>query len=245
MPRGMTNPLSRLTPNVSQRLQTWETILKHLEQEREVKARPTITLSRAFGCEGFPVAERLKAQLEAWTGEPWNIYDKTLLEEAAKGAHLDAGVLKNLGVTAGRLERLGLAPKEFYEHVRAFDVLSRHVVQLAQSGNAIIVGRGGAVLCRALANCFHFRIEASLEWRITTMMSRLGMPRDEAERFVTHNSERREAFMREQLKVDPKDLGFFDAAFNNARHGVPEIAAAIFAYVKESWSSSPHAAAAP
>jgi cytidylate kinase len=236
----MTNPLSRLTPSVSQRLQTWETILKHLEQERVVKARPTVTLSRAFGCEGFPVAERLKTLLEAQTGEPWNIYDKTLLEAASAGGNVSSDVLKNLGVTAGRLERLGLAPKEFYEHVRAFDLLSKHIVHLAQGGNAILVGRGGAVLCQALANCFHFRIEAPIEWRITTMMSRLGMPRAEAETFVKHNSERREAFVREQLKADPKDLSYYDAAFNNARRGAPEIAAAIAAFVKEGWANSPH-----
>jgi cytidylate kinase len=245
MDRRMTNPLSRLTPPVSQRLQTWDGILRRLEQERVVKARPTVTLSRAFGCEGFPVAERLKTLLEARTGEPWNIYDKTLLDAAAAGGDVAEQVMKNLGVTAGRFERLGLAPKEFYEHVRAFDVLSRHIVHLAQGGNAILVGRGGAVLCKALENCFHFRIEASLEWRITTMMRRLDMPRHEAETFVTYNSERREAFMRDQLKVDPKDSSFFDATFNNARHGAPEIAAAIAAFVTEAWAHSPHAAQAP
>lgn len=240
----MVSPLSKLSLPIPQRLQAWEDIQRRLEQEREVKARPTVTLSRVFGCEGFPVAERLKAAFEAQTGEPWNIYDKTLLEAVVADAGLSEKVLKNLGVTAGRFERLGLAPAEFYEHVRAFDVLSRHIVDLAQAGNAIIVGRGGAVLTNRLSNCFHFRIEAGLAWRIEAAMKRLDVPRDEAERFVTHNQERREAFMREQLKVDPQDASFYDAVFNNARHGAPEIAAGIFAFVKEAWAASPHAAPA-
>lgn len=231
----MVSPLTKLSPPIPGRIQAWEDIQRRLEQERESKARPTITLSRVFGCEGFPVAEKVKALLEAETGEPWNVYDKTLLEAVMADEGLSEKVLKNLGVTAGRLERMGLAPKEFYEHVRAFDALSRHIVHLAQAGNAIIVGRGGAVLTQALGNCFHFRIEAKVEWRVQAMMERLSMPRDEAERFVTLNQERREAFMREQLKVDPKDLGFYDAVFNNARHGAAEMAAAITAFVREGW----------
>jgi len=237
----MTNPLSRLSPPIPQRLQAWEDIQQRLREEREVKIRPTVTLSRVFGCEGFPVAERLKELLELQTDESWVVYDKALLEAALTTEGTSEKALKNLGIMASSFERLGLATAEFYEHVRAFDALSRHIVHIAHGGNAIIVGRGGSVLCNALTNCFHFRIEASLEWRINAVMRRLGMPRHEAETFVAYNSKNRVDFIRNQLKIDPQDLSYYDATFNNARHGVLEMAAAMAAYIQESWASSPHA----
>lgn len=234
----MPRPFHLLIPGVAPRLQAWEDIQSRLHHDASVKPRPAVTLSRSFGCEGFPIAERVKADLEKLSGEPWNIYDKTLLEEVQKEEGVSIRVMQNLGLTASRLERLGLAPAEYYEQVRAFDRMRQHIVQVATGGNAIIVGRGGAVLCQALKNCFHFRVDAPFEWRASSMAARLQLPLGEAEDFVRANSQRRDDFVKSQLGADPTDVLRYDAVFNNARHGVAEIAAAITAYVQAGWSFS-------
>lgn len=235
----MPRPFHVLIPGVAPRLQAWEDIQSRLHHETSVKPRPTVTLSRSFGCEGFPIAERVKADLEKLSGEPWNVYDKTLLEAVQKEEGVSLRVMQNLGLTASRLERLGLAPAEYYEQVRAFDRMRQHIVQVATGGNAIIVGRGGAVLCRALSNCFHFRIDAPFEWRVSSLASRLQLPRAEAADFVLANTQRRDEFVKSQLSADPTEFLRYDAVFNNARHGVAEIASAITAYVKAGWSFTP------
>ena len=231
----MARPFTSLVPSIEHRLGTWRDIQQRLHQAPQLRLRPTVTLSRSFGCEGYPVAERIKVALEAVTSEPWNVYDKTLLEAVSKNEGVSMEVLKHLGTTAGALERMGLMPKGYYERVQAWDAQSHQLVQIAGAGNAVIVGRGGAVLCHELANCFHFRIDAPFEWRVESMAKRLELPRKEAEDFVKANSALRDDFIRKQLKAEPSDLANFDAVFNNARHGAAEISAAIVAYVREAW----------
>lgn len=232
----MTRPLHVLVPNIEHRLEAWERIQEKLHAPPQVRPRPTVTLSRTFGCDAFPVAERVKAALEAGSGEPWNVYDKSLLEAVGKEEGVSMRVLRNLGLSASRLEKLGLAPAEYYEQVRAFDAIGKHIVQVASGGNAIIVGRGGAVLCRDMTNCFHFRLDAPLDWRVENIALRLQLPRDEAREFVKANGSRRDEFTRSQLKADTSDPLLYDAVFNNARHGADEIAAAIVAFVKDAWA---------
>ena len=110
----MPRPFHVLIPGVAPRLQAWEDIQSRLHHEAAVKPRPTVTLSRSFGCEGFPIAERVKVELEKLSGEPWNLYDKTLLEEVQKEEGVSLRVMQNLGLTASRLERLGLAPSRVH-----------------------------------------------------------------------------------------------------------------------------------
>ncbi len=224
-----------LIPNISNRLSAWEEIQQHLTREPAPRVRPTITLSRAFGCEGFVLADALEKQLEAASGEPWNVYDRTLLEAVAKEEGIDLGTLERLGETARSIEKLGITPPEYYAHAEAFRAVARRLVQFATVGNAIIIGRGGAVLCHALTNCFHVRLDASLEWRVKSIEKRLEMSHPEALHLVGAHAEAREIFMREQLQVDPHDRSYFDMTFNNGRHDVAAIAASIVSYVRTSW----------
>lgn len=231
----MARPFVTLIPNIAHRLDAWETIQSHLAKAPAPKLRPTVTISRTFGCEAFLLADRLKTELEAACGEPWNVYDKTLLEAVAQEEGIELRTLKNLGETARSLEKLGISPPEYYAHTEAFRAVAARLTQFATVGNAIIVGRGGAVLCKDMRNCFHFRLDASLEWRTKSIETRLELSHADALAFVKSNQGLREQFLREQLRVDPTDVSFFDAMFNNARHGVADIASAITGYVRSSW----------
>ncbi|MFZ5443855.1 MAG: AAA family ATPase [Myxococcota bacterium] len=231
----MARPFGSLIPSISNRLSTWNEIQDHVTKAAAPRVRPTITLSREFGCEGFVLADALKARLEALSGEPWNVYDKTLLETVAKEEGIDVATLTRLGETARSFEKLGITPPEYHQHADAFRVLAERLVQFATVGNAIVIGRGGAVLCQSLPNCFHVRIEAPLAWRVKSMAARLEMTEGEASQFVASHASAREQFMREQLRVDPHDRSFFNVTFNNARSDVPAMTAAITGYLQASW----------
>lgn len=241
----MARPFSSLIPSINNRLSTWQEIQDHVRSGDEPKPRPTITISREFGCEGFVVADALKTMLEESSGEKWNVYDKTLLEAVAKEEGVDLEILKRLGETARSFEKLGITPPEYHHHAEVFRALANRLVQFATVGNAIILGRGGAVLCQALPNCLHVRIEANLSWRVRSLGSRMEMPIDEVRNFVLGHSSAREQFMREMLRVDPHDRTFFHLTFNNAKSTSPAMAAAIVAYLKASWSEKTYFKAAP
>lgn len=231
----MARHLSALSPSIEQRIVAWQQIQRRLLDKPKPKLRPTVTLSRAFGCEGFPLAERLRKDLEQRLGEPWLVYDKALLEEVAKQEDLPLAELERLGDVTRDLEGLGLGRTDYYHQLAELDAVARRLVQVAQLGNAVIVGRGGAALTRGLKNCFRFRLDASLEYRVRSMASRLELDRAEAEELVRVNSRERDRFVSERFKVNLADISLYDAVFNNERHSVAEISAAIVAYVQQAW----------
>jgi len=229
-------PLLTLPSSVEERLSGWVRI-----QERraagavKVQARPTVTLSRQFGCEGFPLALRLQQLFEADGGEPWSILDKELIEKIAQDEGIALGTLRRLEDPAQYLEAFGFHPRGAFTGDDAFARLAVAILSSARAGNAIIIGRGGAILCHKLENCFHFRMQASLEWRVAALAARMGItPREAADQEKTQ-SRRREQFIREHLAADPADPLYYDAVFNNERHSVAEIAEAIHAYVRSGW----------
>jgi len=231
----MAKPPSSLLPSVEHRLSAWAEVQYRLDNPPERKIRPTITVSRSFGCEGFPLAERLKALAEEASGEPWNIYDRALIKKVAQEEGISMRILKNLGDTSRALEALGACVPTHVTHDKAFEKIAKYIVQIALVGNAIVVGRGGAILCAGMTNCFHFRLEASLGWRVQSMMRRHEISQKEAEHLVETGSKQRERFISYSLGADITELRHYDALFNNEQHGVDDIASAILAYVRSAF----------
>ena len=232
----MAKPFSSLTPSIEHRLAAWEQIQYRLARPSEPRLRPTLTISRQFGCEGFPLAERLKGLCEESSGEAWNIYDKSLVEKVAHDEAISPSLLRNLGDISHLLESLGLHPSTHVTQDAAFEKVAKAIVQIAALGNAIVVGRGSSILCKDLQNCFHFRLEAGFDWRVASIMKRLEMGREEAEALVKTNTKLREKFISQCLGENIADLKHYHAVFNNERQSVQEVAAAILAYVKTGWT---------
>lgn len=230
----MARHLASLSPSIEHRLAAWQQIQRRLLDQPKPRLRPTITLSRAFGCEGYPVAERLRQDFEARTGEPWLVYDKALLEAVAKQEGVPVAELERLGDVRS-LDTLGLGASNYYQQLSELDAVGRRLVQFAHLGNAIIVGRGGAALTRGFKNCFHFRLDASFEYRVKSMAARLELDAGEAQELVRVNSRERDRFVAERFKVNLADLSLYDAVFNNERHSIAEISAAVVAYVARAW----------
>ena len=231
-------PGPSLPPSVQERLSGWVQIQERRAQNPGLqRPGPAITLSRQFGCEGFPAALRLQERLSGSTGTPWSLFDKALIEKVA----LDEGIpmpLLNEPEGPGRgLEAFGFHPRGAVTGDEAFAKVAETLVKVALQGHAIIVGRGGAVLCRGLDNAFHFRLEADLAWRVESYRRRMGCSLGEAEAMVKSQSRLRDRFIHDRLGADVADPGLYDAVFNNGRHSVEEIAAAMEAYVLSAWGA--------
>jgi len=230
-------PGNRLIPAVDVRLGSLLefTRRKEVEKSRRLVAdsmKPTVTISREFGCEGYPVAECLKNILEKKTGETWVVMDKALLEEVSKNHNLSEEMLKGLGEKSSFLDEIlaTFSPlwKTEKDHYR---LICRHMLSLAEKGNVILVGRGGAVVTQKLKNCIHFRIFASSEFKIRSISKRLGISAEEAEVFVQKKQKQRDAFMRDFLNHDGRDLSCYNLVFNNDRNSAEKMAATIAEYL--------------
>ena len=226
-----------LPSSVQERISGWIRIQERRQASSPARPmpRPTVTVSRQFGCEGFPLSLRLQERMQQASGETWSIFDKELLERLVREEGIPLPLLKDLENPARHLEQFGVHPRGLVTSDEAFARIADSILHLAREGNAIIVGRGGAVLCQKLENCFHFRLEAGLEWRLASLARRLGISHKEAAELEKHQSRLREHYMRDFLGLESVDRGCYDAVFNNERHSVDEIAGAIFGYVRCGW----------
>ncbi len=197
------------------------------------KTRPTITISREFGCEAYPMTECLKGIMEKKTGQPWAVMDKALLEEVAKNHQLSEEIVNSLGEKKSRIldEVLATFSSHWKSEKDYFRLLCKHVLALAEGGNAIIVGRGSSIVTQPLKNCYHFRVFASHQFKVASIARRLNISRDEAESVVEKNQKQRDAFIHDYFNLDPRDQRFYHLVFNNDKNSPERIAQTIAEYV--------------
>ena len=230
----MTKTFDTLIPSIEQRESGWIQIRERLARDAREVSHPTLTISREFGCEGHALAQRLKGLLDEASTEPWHVFDKALVEKVGADEKLSRHILSRLGDEshAGDVLKTQFG---FLTHDEVYASVVKHLIGIARTGCAIIVGRGGAVACQGLTNCFHFRLVASLEFRVATLARRRGLPLPEAEELVRTQSKLREKFVSNHLHADITLPRWYDAVFNNERQDVDTIAQACLLLVMAKW----------
>ena len=225
----------KLLPNIDRRMSAWIKIQAQLKKEPPSQQRPTITISRQFGAEAYPLAEILQDLLQIKTGEPWTIFDKSLIEKVSRETDLSEHFLTNLGDASKAFDALLTILPGIRTHSDAYQILSQYIIRIALDGNAIIIGRGGAVLTQHLSHCFHFRLEAPLEYRIRSIQERLGITSNEAKSLVIENQKVRERFIEGLLNSSIADTRFYHAVFNSSKSKSLGIARGIMGLIFENW----------
>jgi hypothetical protein len=221
--------IDRLIPSVAGRLSAWISVQERLREQPPRSPRPTLTITRQFGCEAYPLAERLKETLDARTGDTWTIFDKTLIEQVSRETHLSEQLFANLGDASRVLDALASTIPGWRTHAERYELLARQIVRIAQDGNAIIVGRGASVLTQAMPNCFHFRLEATHEHRVASIQRRLALDQQAADALVREHEQRRERFLDEMLHCSIADTRYYHAVYDTTRSPIERVGASICA----------------
>ena len=230
----MAKSYESMIPSVEQREHAWLQLRERLAHTSPSSLLPSVTISRQYGCEGYPLALRLKGLLEEASGTPWTIFDKALVEKVATDEHLSRELLNRLGDESHAQDVLK-AHFGYLTHDEAYARLVKHLVQIAAAGGAILVGRGGAIACHDLSNCFHVRLVGSFGFRAAAMARRLELPLAEAEELVRTQSELREKFISRCLGEDIAAVHWYDAVLNNERQGVEAMAQACRSIIVSGW----------
>ena len=205
--------------------------------DKRPKPRPCVTLSRQFGCEGYPVAEQLCELMIRKTGEPWVLIDRAVLDEVAKHHNISKDILEKLGEENRILDDLLATFSPRWTHSQdCFRMLCKHVVSLAEQGNVIIMELGGASITRHFEHAWHFRIFGSMDFKIRTIARRLHIEPEAAEKMILKQQKLRDAFTRDFLNKDDHDPALYDLLINNDRSTPEKIASTIAHYVTEALS---------
>jgi cytidylate kinase len=221
-----------LIPSIDKRLETWANLQNKANKKSLVEKKYSITLSREFGCEGYPLATELKKKLEHEKGGEWTVFDKALIERVSKDKNLSENFLENLGDDSQVMEILSIFKNRQKTQSEAFEILSEYIVKLAKAGNAILVGRGSTVLTNNLDNCFHFRLVAPFEYRVESISRRLDLSYEDAKKMVKEEEKRRDKFIEKHLSCNINDPLYYHAIFNNERNSITHISESIYSLME-------------
>lgn len=225
-----------LIPAIEQRISTLLEVARRVEREvasDKAKAKPkmTVTISREFGCEAYPMAEQLKKLLDAKTGETWALMDKALLEEVSKNQNVAESILQNLGERGFVDDMIATLSPRWKSEKDHYRRLCQYIISLANVGNVIIVGRGGAIVTKSMGNCYHFRMVAPHDFKIRSISKRLSIPHKEAEELIQKRQQQRDTFINNFLSCDASDPTHYHLVFNNAKSTTDKIAETILCYL--------------
>jgi len=206
---------------------------------------PVITLSRQFGAGGAAIGRLLARRFEA------EYLDRDVVFEAARRAGIPEGIAHELDErTPGWVTRLGMAFVAAYPEAISPDTagetavpgdedrvarLTRDViVEAADRGNAVIVGRGGAFVLRDRPQVLHVQLIASLEARVRYCRMRVEEldvpePPDDASlaRLCQRVDAARGEYLRRHFGVDWRDPSHYHLVLDTGRLGLEATAALV------------------
>ncbi len=192
--------------------------LKKEDEKDEEVVFPFITISRQFGCPAYELAEKLAKSLNQRDREKdFIVYDRKLLEWISDEAEVSTDLIKSLTTrTRGEIEDIlvGLFTGAESE-LKILNNLAKAITAVAAKGNAIIVGRGGAIFTKRLSGGIHIRLVAPIAWRLEDYCNRYPDEKGNVTIDEFQQIDRdREGFIKKYLGADLTNPKHFHATLN-------------------------------
>jgi cytidylate kinase len=223
-----------LVSSIDERISDWiESKRRDQIEHRKRQNCFTITLSREFGCEAYPLAFKLKQLLEKSTEEDWNIFDRAFIEKLQMKNGLNEEILSFLDNRSEFIENLIAKRQPSWKNKsEAYKFLAKAVYSITCEGRAIIIGCGAAMITQDIHRAYHFRLIASENFKIESIVRRNVVHYNEAKKVLSAKHKERKRFFMDFLQSEVVDLNDFHAVYNNDRLSVEKIADNILATIK-------------
>ncbi len=214
-----------LTPKIDQQIAAQvKSISDSIRKKRKV-VLPNITISREFGCEGYPLASALKKRLDS-NEHSWNLFSRDLLRTIENDADLkgeleSAITLEQRSTLMQDLEYLLRSkPSDFVKYKE----MGKNFKLVTNPGGAIVVGAAGAILAQGDKNFFNIRLTAPLTYRVNRVSSVLNINQDEAKSLVEERGASRKDFIKKFTGQDVSEPAFYHLVINNDNFDAEEMA---------------------
>jgi hypothetical protein len=185
-----------------------------------------VTLSSSYAAGGSQLGPRLAERLRvpfldrAITSE---VAERLAIEEAEAEAHQDqvGGLLSRV---VRRLAPMGAAfgappegPLEEEAYVQATEATVR---AHADAGDAVILGRSGALILAGHPHALHVRLDGPKDRRIAQAVTLLGVDRETAERQQAETDRAREAYAQHFYRADVRDPALYHLVIDTTAIGL-------------------------
>jgi hypothetical protein len=189
----------------------------------------TVTISREAGSGGHAVAEELARVLQAESPNnacPWTVFDRDIVERVLEDHHLSKDIARFM--PEDRISALSDTLDELFGLHPPSEALVRDtadtILQIADLGRAIIIGRGATVITAKLKHVFHVRLIAPLEKRVETVRQERNISTKEAMALVHAEDGGRRRFMKKYLGADIDDPLLYHLTINTDKTGLEQAA---------------------
>ncbi len=180
------------------------------------KKLPFITISRQTGCDAISITKLLIKEFKS-QGHYWKYIDKEILNESAKKLKVDKSKITyvfNAEEKTHADEILSALSNRYYKSDKKVKKAITDVVQhMANEGNVVLVGRGGAVITSNMELGVHIRLVAPLKWRIKSLMVRRKRSQDEIKSYIEDTDKKRKKIVEVFGEVKSKDI-LYDIVVN-------------------------------
>jgi cytidylate kinase len=189
---------------------------------------PFVTISRQAGALGEAVAFRTAEILSALGqgAHPWIVVDKDIAERVIADHHLPERISRFF------TEEQSLSIEEHLEGILGISIpsatmiekMTQTVLQLAQIGQVIFVGRSARAITAKFPCAVHVRVIGSFQRRVDRIAEAKGCSVDEAATEVRTLDHQRRHFASVHFHADIEEVENYDMVFNTDRVSVEEAA---------------------
>jgi len=190
----------------------------------EPRVRRAVTISRQAGCGALQVANELVDFLQRHSPlatAAWTVFDRELMDRVLVDHNLPKYMAKFLPedriseIEDTMLDIFGVHPPVATIVKQTAETL----LQLAEVGNVILIGRGGNIITAKLPNVLRVRLVAPLDDRIERICRDDHKSPDAARRFCLNEEQARARYLKSYFNVDINDPLKYDLIINTGRVG--------------------------
>lgn len=197
--------------------------------KRKLHPGPCITISRQTGIGAEKIGEKLIdyfQQSSSGNDFEWGYFDKNLIEKISEehglplrfDKFLEVGRQTHLNSFFGEL--LGVHPSK----IKLLHKQTETILQLAEYGNVIIVGRGANIITSKLKNTLHVRLVAPLHHRVENCIALYSLSKKEAHDFIEQEDSARGEFIKTYFHKQIDDPLLYHVVINTHLLSFEEIA---------------------
>ena len=188
------------------------------------RVRRAVTISRQAGCGALMVAGKLAAYLQQHApheSTAWTVFDRELMDKVLADHNLPSYLAKFLPEDRSSQIEDTLADI-FGVHPPAEKIVQQTaetLLQLAELGNVILVGRAGNIVTAKLPHVLHVRLVAPLDERIERICRDDKKSPAAARRFCVEAEQARTRYLQTYFHADINDPLHYHLILNTSRVG--------------------------
>ena len=190
----------------------------------ETRVRRAVTISRQAGCGAVIIAEKLAQYLQHHSPQDdakWTVFDRGLMDKVLADHQLPKYLAQFLPedrvsqIEDTLADIFGVHPPT----QKVVQQTAETLLQLAELGNAILIGRAGNIVTAKLPKVLHVRLVAPLDDRIERICRDDHKTPNEARRFCIEEEQARARYVKTYFNADINDALLYHLVINTSRVG--------------------------